>query len=102
MSSYKLSDEAAADLDEITVYTYENHGATQALRYIDNLDECATNLASGYGYYKELPGLHPQLRMKHCQHHYIFGIVREFQPMLVVAILHERMKLIARVQKRLE
>ncbi len=102
MSSYELSEDAIADLDEITDYTFENHGVVQALKYIDTLDECATNLSMGHGHYKTLPELHPQLRMKHCQHHYIFGVIRELRPMLVVAILHERMKLIERVKKRLE
>ena len=102
MSSYKLSEDAAADLDEITDYTFENHGVAQTLKYIDMLDECATNLSIGHGHYKELPELHLKLRMKHCQHHFIFGVVREAESMLVVAILHERMKLIERVQKRLE
>jgi plasmid stabilization system protein ParE len=102
MSSYELSEDAAADLYEITDYTFENHGDAQTLKYIDTLDECASNLATGHGHYKELPELHLQLRMKHCQHHFIFGVVRESRPMLVVAILHERMKLIERVRKRLE
>jgi plasmid stabilization system protein ParE len=102
MPLYKLSNDAEIDLAEITEYTYENHGTTQTLKYIDQLDECTNNLASGDGHYKEESKIHPQLRIKHCQHHYIFGVMRSSQPMLVVAILHERMKLIERVKKRLK
>ena len=102
MLSHELSDDAEIDLSEITEYTYKNHGATQTLKYIDNLEECAANLSTGHVHHKELSDIHPQLRIKHCQHHYIFGVMRKSRPMLVVAILHERMKLIERVKKRLK
>lgn len=102
MPLYVLSDDASIDLDEITEYTYENHGVAQTMKYIDNLEECAVSLANGHGHYKELSKIHPQLRVKHCQHHYIFAVIKKSQPMLVVAILHERMKLIERVKKRLK
>ena len=102
MPSHELSADAETDIIEITAYTYENHGLTQTLKYIDNLEKCAAKLATGDGDYKELLDIHPQLRAKHCQHHHIFGVMRKFQPMLVVAILHERMELIIRLQKRLE
>ncbi len=102
MPLYKLSDDAENDLAEITEYTYENHGATQTLKYINKLSECASKLATDDGNYKKLSEIHPQLRITHCQHHYIFGVMRSSRPMLVVAILHERMKLIERVKKSLK
>ncbi len=102
MPLYVLSDNASIDLDEITEYTHENHGVAQTLKYIDSLEKCAVNLATGHGHYKELPEIHPRLRVKHCQHHYIFGVIRKSHPMLVVAILHEGMKIIERVEKRLK
>lgn len=52
MSLYELSSEAEKDPEKVTEYTYENHGATQTRKYIDQLDECATNLATGHGHYK--------------------------------------------------
>ena len=76
MSSYELSDDATFDLGDITDYTFENHGVDQTLKYIDILDECATNLSIGHGHYKELPDIHPQLRVKHCQHHYLWCYAR--------------------------
>jgi len=101
MPSYELSTEAEFDLEEITEYTYKKHGAVQTLKYIDGLEENAHNLASSHGHYKELLQIHPNLRMKHYQHHYIFGIIKENKPMLIIAILHERMKIVARLKKRL-
>ena len=46
--------------------------------------------------------LYPNMRVTHCQHHYIFGILRENSPMLIVAILHERMDMIKQLENRLK
>jgi len=100
--SHELSTDAEIDISEITAYTYQNHGVAQALQYIDNLEECAARLAAGEGHYKVLSDIHPQLRVKHCQHHYIFGVMKNPRPMLVVAILHERMELIRRLKEYLQ
>ncbi len=45
--------------------------------------------------------LYPGLRMMRCEHHYIFCLPRPETPALIVAILHERMDLIARIAGRL-
>lgn len=101
MPSYQTSDAAEEDLQEIMEYTLTRHGEKQAFQYIDDLEECTENLARSYGHYKEIHGLHPGMRVKHCQHHYIFGIMREHAPMLVIAIFHERMDLLVRLKDRL-
>ena len=44
---------------------------------------------------------HPGLRMCRREHHYIFGLPRPDAPTLIIAILHERMDLIARAAGRL-
>ena len=96
MSPYELSKEAELDLDKVTEYTQDKHGAVQTLKYVEQLDKCAINLAINHGHYRKLPKIHPQLRVKHCQHHYIFGVMRESYPMLIVAVFHDRMKLLER------
>ncbi|WP_246047892.1 type II toxin-antitoxin system RelE/ParE family toxin [Hankyongella ginsenosidimutans] len=45
--------------------------------------------------------LYPGLRMVRCQHHYIFCLPRTGQPPLIVAILHKRMDMMARLGSRL-
>ncbi|MCL2894699.1 hypothetical protein [Brenneria tiliae] len=45
--------------------------------------------------------LWPTLRMAHCEHHYVFCLPRENEPVLVVAIFHERMDLMTRLAERL-
>jgi plasmid stabilization system protein ParE len=47
-----------------------------------------------------MTALYPSLRMIHCEHHFIFCLPRENAPVLVVAILHERMDLMTRVADR--
>ncbi|ECP5445232.1 type II toxin-antitoxin system RelE/ParE family toxin, partial [Salmonella enterica] len=42
-----------------------------------------------------------ELRMIHCEHHYVFCLPRGSAPALVVAIFHERMDLMARLSERL-
>jgi len=45
---------------------------------------------------------YPALRVARCEHHFIFCLPQEEEPALIVAILHERMDLVARVAARLE
>ncbi|WP_246856824.1 hypothetical protein [Brenneria corticis] len=45
--------------------------------------------------------LWPTLRMAHCEHHDVFFLPRDNEPMLVVAIFHQRMDLMARLAERL-
>ncbi len=52
--------------------------------------------------FKDMSALYPALRMAHCEHHYVFCLPREDAPALIVAILHERMDLMARLADRLK
>lgn len=98
---YEMSPDAESDLDEIIEYTNKKHGSEQVLKYVADLEKCSDDLATEYGHYKEFPDIHPALRMKHCQHHYIFGLMRASLPMLVIAILYERMDLLVNLEERL-
>jgi plasmid stabilization system protein ParE len=49
-----------------------------------------------------MSALYPQLRMMHCEHHYIFCLPRKTAPAMVIAVLHERMDLMVRLAERLE
>ena len=101
MRLHELSDKAKEDINEITDYTVERYGVNQMFQYIQRLETAADELADGYGHYKQYPDVHPLLRAKHCQKHYIFGVLRGNKPMLVIAIFHERMNLIEQVKHRL-
>ncbi len=98
---YILTRAAEADLREVIRYTRRQWGTAQARRYASELQNCVEALASGEGRHRDVGDLHPGLRMVHCEHHYIFCLPRSDAPALIVAILHERMDLIARVAGRL-
>jgi plasmid stabilization system protein ParE len=49
-----------------------------------------------------MSSLHPGLRMARCERHYVFCFPRLDAPALIVAILHERMDLVARLENRLQ
>jgi toxin ParE1/3/4 len=99
--SYVVSRAAAADLREITNYTVKQWGEDKCRAYIAELEQCTDALSKGVGVYKDMSDLHPGLRMAACSHHYIFCLPRPDAPALVIAILHERMDIMARLKSRL-
>jgi toxin ParE1/3/4 len=102
MSLYQISDAAAEDWQSIVNYTLTQHGEAQTRKYMTALEESIEEMALGGGIYKNLDDLYQGMRSKHCEHHYIFGLMRADAPMLVVAILHERMNLMVQLKKRLK
>jgi plasmid stabilization system protein ParE len=101
MISYELSLDAEEDLHEVIRYTLRRWGADQVRNYTQEVERGMDALANGYGHYETLEDIHPALRVKHCQHHYLFGLMREGLPILVIAIFHERMDLMAQLKGRL-
>jgi plasmid stabilization system protein ParE len=98
---YQLSKEAVNDLRGIIRYTRTKHGEAQVLKYVAQLENCAKKLAKSKDKLQEMRSIHQSLRYKHCGHHYIFGLNGKSGPILIIAILHERMDLIARLKSRL-
>ena len=99
---YEISAAAAEDWEGIVNYSLNQHGEKQTLKYMQELQKGTEQLAEGEGYYKNMETLYPNMRLKHCNHHYIFGLMRKNAPMLVVAIFHERMNLMVQLKKRLK
>jgi toxin ParE1/3/4 len=100
-ASYALTKSAAADLREIVTYTRAEWGDAQSRTCAAKLKRGVGQLARGKGVYKDLSALHQGLRVALCEHHYIFCLPRADSPALVVAILHERMDVLARLKSRL-
>jgi plasmid stabilization system protein ParE len=96
-----LTSAAEADLRAIIRYTREQWSDAQTRRYIAKLKRGMTRLAAGQGPFKDMSALYPALRMAHCEHHYVFCLPRENAPALIVAIFHERMDLMTRLEDRL-
>ncbi|UWU24298.1 type II toxin-antitoxin system RelE/ParE family toxin (plasmid) [Rhizobium sp. CB3171] len=101
MRAYILTAEAESDLRSVIRHTRAQWGAAQVRRYVSDLERGIANLAEGKGPFKDMSALHPALRMARCEHHYVFCLLREDAPALIVAIFHERMDLMQRLARRL-
>ena len=102
MANYAFTQEADYDLDGIVDYTRRQWGDTQARRYLAQLRLCLEQIADDNGRYKTETAFSLPVRVLRCQHHYIYCLPRAGQPDLILAILHERMDLMARIAVRLE
>ncbi len=101
-STYVLASAAEADLREVIRYTRKQWGDAQTRSYMAKLGAGMESVAAGEGFFKDMSGLHPGLRMIRCEHHYVFCLPRDNAPALVIAIFHERMDLMVRLADRLE
>lgn len=101
MTGYVLTAAAESDLRGIVRYTRKQWGDVQVRRYIAALEQGIASLADGRGVFKDMGELFPGLRMGRYEHHYVFCLLREGAPALIVAIFHERMDLMARLADRL-
>lgn len=99
---YVLLPAAEADLRDVIRYTRKQWGEAQARTYIAKLQRGIESMAEGQALFKDMTALYPGLRMLRCEHHYIFGLLRDNAPMAVVAIFHERMDLMVRLADRLK
>lgn len=102
MDLYERSDAALKDWEEIVEYSLDHHGLQHTEIYLEGLTQCMEALAQDRGYYKEIKVKSHMVKVKHCQKHYIFGLVRKNRPLMIIALLHERMDMIARLANRLK
>jgi toxin ParE1/3/4 len=100
-NDYVLTEAAEADLRDIIRYTRNEWGDAKTRSYVARLTRGIERIAAGQGASGDMAALYPGLRMVRCDHHYVFCLPRDDAPALVVAILHERMDLMARLADRL-
>lgn len=99
---YILTLSAAADLRSIVNYTNDIWGRQKCRDYIAQIEAATLDIALGKGRYSQRDDLLPGLRVRRTGRHYIFCLSQPDQPALILAILHERMDIIARLQERLD
>ncbi len=99
--SYVLTKSAEADIREITRYTQTQWGMEQCRIYIAAIEEKAEALATGQGLFKDMSALIPKLRVVLSGKHYIFCLPQHNAQAIILAILHERMDIVARLKHRL-
>ncbi|MCF4166394.1 type II toxin-antitoxin system RelE/ParE family toxin [Zavarzinia compransoris] len=96
----EYTEAALADLAAIWTYTSNTWGEEQAEHYIEALEAECLGLATGEIRHRPFPALRALTGYRRCRHHYIF-FVRDGVRTIIVAVLHERMDLIARLESRL-
>lgn len=101
MKPFKLTELAAADLFDIWDYTCQKWGSRQADHYLDNLERQCELLKEKRVLTKAHDNISPSLRSLRCERHYIFFLVSEKKPPIILGFLHERMDAIKRLKRRL-
>lgn len=99
--AYILTKAASADLLDIVRHTNEQWGEEQCRSYVAGLEKAAHRLALGEGHFKDLSFIYPSLRGIKSGSHFIFCLPRPKDTAVILAILHERMDLVARIKTRL-
>ena len=100
MLPYDLTKKAKEDLRQIAKYTVNKWGEKQSLHYASLLDEHFCELADGNAYIRSFSE-YPNVFFSKCEHHYIFHLLNNQRP-LIIAILHEKMDLLAWIKQRQE
>jgi len=102
MLPYKLTLLAEEDIKGIARYTLKHWGKKQSMHYAGILGKYFRNIASGDVHSRSFSENFPQVKVSHCEHHYIFYIHPDKKPPVIIAVLHERMDLLVRLRNRLE
>lgn len=101
MPPYELTLAAEADLRDIARYTLTQWGRAQSLRYAALLEERFCSIAARTVHFRSFSEHYPQVLVARCEHHYVFYIHPEGKPPRIVAVLHEKMDLVAWMAGRL-
>lgn len=102
MLPYEIIELAEEDLKEIARYTLTQWGKKQSLHYARLLEKCFRDIAAGAVHSRSFSERYPQIRIRKCEHHYIFYIHPEKKPPCIIAVLHERMDMLTWLKNRLD
>ena len=101
MADFELAEEADQDLFSIARYTDRNWGRKQAEKYRKQLIQHFAALVARDVLEKAAFKHRDDFRISRCEHHYVFFVRDENENVLILAILHKNMDLIARFRERL-
>jgi len=102
MLPYKLTLLAEEDLKGIARYTLKQWGKEQSIHYAGLLGNHFREIASGSFRSHSFSEAYPQVKVSHCEHHYVFYVNRDKQVPVIIAVLHERMDMLRRLKSRLD
>lgn len=101
MRSYDLTPAAASDLRDIARHTLRQWGPRQQQRYARELETCCQAIGDRTAISRIFSDRCPSVQVMHCRHHYIFYLTPSGRKPVIIAFLHERMDLTARLRERL-
>ena len=90
MPSFRFSESANADLEEIASYTLESWDAAQTIIYLDDLEKTVNNLAGTPKLGKRCNDLSKGLRSFPYESHVIYYLEKK-KGVVIARVLHERM-----------
>ena len=102
MRLYDLTPAAATDLRSIARHTHQQWGARQQRRYAGQLEACCHAIGNQTAVSRPFSDRYPHVQVMRCGHHYMFHVRPSGRKPLVIAVLHERMDLPARLKGRLD
>ncbi|MEE4297773.1 MAG: type II toxin-antitoxin system RelE/ParE family toxin [Wenzhouxiangella sp.] len=101
MKAFDLSRAAERDLQEIARFTFRRWGPTQVSKYRDHLSNRLDDIAAGALIGKPFSEKLPNVLVVHVQRHFMFYEQANRDRPLILAILHEKRDLVARLAERL-
>jgi plasmid stabilization system protein ParE len=101
MNLYEKAPEVDEDLRAIISYTAERWGANQVRKYMLGLESHLELMAVGMAHTRSLDHVLEGLKVARYERHFVFGIERVGEPLLILAVFHEKMSVIERLKKRL-
>ena len=102
MQPYLLTPSAEQDLKNIARYTLKQWGRKQSMHYARLIEACFLKIADRVSFSRSFSERYPQIQVTRCEHYYIFYIHPEGRRPCIIAVLHERMDLVARLKNRLD
>ena len=102
MANYHTTPEAEEDLKQIARYTLKTWGKQQSLKYAALLQACFEKIANRTVIAREFSKNYPQVKFVRCEHHYVFYVDFENRSPCIIAVLHEAMDIVARLEERLD
>lgn len=102
MQPYVLTAAAEDDLKDIARYTLKQWGKKQSLHYARLLETRFLEIADRTSFSRFFSVRYAQIQVTRCEHHYIFYIHPEGKQPCIIAVLHERMDLVAGLKNRLD
>jgi len=102
MVSYTFTRSAQNDLRDIAIYTSKQWGIDQAFKYAGDLDQCFEAISKGSIIEKAVSENTTDIFYHRMQKHIIFYQKLENNDLVILAILHEKMDLMKRLEDRLK